>query len=292
VHEHCLDENTVIELAQGRLPGHARAEIDRHVDGCEACREMLAVVATLLVPARGEGAAALGEPSRPDAFAGEPTHSAHLTGPALEAGDRVAARFEVLRLLGSGGFGMVYLARDLDLGRHVAIKVMRTRTGAVLSPDEEKRFEKEARATARLNHPNIVTVHDFGSWRGQPYLVLEWLRGEALAQRLRRGPLTVVEAVGIGVQVARALAHAHAGGVLHLDLKPSNIFVGDDGHVKVLDFGLAQIDLTRTTAPDGRGHDSRTFGASSPSGGTPRTWRPSSGAEMRSTHARTSGRSA
>ncbi len=147
-------------------------------------------------------------------------------------------RFELVRELGRGGFGVVWEARDQELGRSVAFKAVRSGGKAGL---REERLLKEAEAAARLSHPNLVTLHDVGRAEQGPYLVLELLRGETLHDRIDRGLVPPREAVRIAAEVARALAHAHAAGVLHRDLKPSNVFLTEDGQVKVLDFGLARF---------------------------------------------------
>ena len=147
-------------------------------------------------------------------------------------GDRLG-RFEIVRELGRGGFGVVHEARDTDLGRHVAIKMLR------LSEHYRARFDDEATTAARLNHPNIVTLHDHGVHDGMPYLVLELLRGHTLRQRLADGPLPESQVRDLGIQLARALVHAHAAGVIHRDLKPENVFLRDDGLIKLLDFGVS-----------------------------------------------------
>ncbi len=165
----------------------------------------------------------------PDAQLGE------AWGTELHTG-MVVGRFELVRELGRGGFGVVWEARDRELGRSVALKAVWAGARAGL---REERLLREAEAAARLSHPNIVTLFDVGRAEQGPYLVLELLRGETLAERLDRGPLPVPEAVRVGLEVAKALAHAHAGGVVHRDLKPGNVFLCQDGRVKVLDFGLA-----------------------------------------------------
>ena len=160
----------------------------------------------------------------------------------LEPGDTVG-RFEILREIGRGGFGVVYEALDRELGRSVAFKTLRPiRSGHELSADW---ILKEAEAVARLDHPAIVTLHDVGRCESGPYLVEELLRGETLEQRLRAGPLPAHEAVAVGLELARGLAHAHGRGVLHRDLKPGNVFLTEDGRVKLLDFGLAHLLGTR-----------------------------------------------
>jgi len=151
--------------------------------------------------------------------------------------------YEILAPLGAGGMGEVYRARDTRLGREVAIKVL----PASFSKDGDRlrRFEQEARAASALNHPNILTIHDFGSEAGAPYVVTELLEGETLRERLARGAIPSRKAVELGVQIANGLAAAHEKGIVHRDLKPENLFVTADGRVKILDFGLAKL-----TRPD------------------------------------------
>jgi len=148
----------------------------------------------------------------------------------------VVGRFELVREIGRGGFGVVYEAWDRELGRAVAFKAVRA--GGRLDIREE-RLLREAEAAARLSHPNIVTLYDVGRSACGPYLILELLKGQTLALRLEQGPLPVLEALRIGVEVAKGLAHAHALGVVHRDLTPGNVFLNQDGQVKVLDLGMA-----------------------------------------------------
>jgi serine/threonine protein kinase/tetratricopeptide (TPR) repeat protein len=157
---------------------------------------------------------------------------------SLAPGTRLGP-YEVVAVLGAGGMGEVYRARDTRLGRDVAIKVLPAEFAA--DPDRLRRFEQEARAASALNHPNILVVHDIGSHEGAPYLVSELLEGESLRDRLRDGALPVRTAVDIAVQMAHGLAAAHEKGIVHRDLKPENVFVTRSGHVKILDFGLAKL---------------------------------------------------
>jgi tetratricopeptide (TPR) repeat protein len=157
----------------------------------------------------------------------------------LCAGARVG-RFELVRELGRGGFGVVYEARDAELGRRVAFKAIRPGDRA-RDPRSEELMRREATAVAQLQHPNIVTLFDAGRSDAGPFLIFELLRGETLAQRLARGRVSSHEALRVALAVSRALVHAHANGVLHRDLKPSNVFLTADGGVKVLDFGLAHV---------------------------------------------------
>ena len=154
---------------------------------------------------------------------------------ALYAGATVG-RFELVREVGRGGFGVVWEARDRELGRSVALKAVRAGAQAAL---REERLLREAEAAARLSHPNIVTLFDAGRTEQGPYLVLELLRGRTLEARTREGPMPVRDAVHVAVEVAKGLAHAHGQGVVHRDLKPANVFLCDDGQVKMLDLGLA-----------------------------------------------------
>ena len=154
--------------------------------------------------------------------------------PSLPPGT-VIGRFEIVRELGRGGFGVVYEARDRDLGRQVAVKVVRP--GRI--KEEAGKVSREAEVIARLAHPNLVTLHDVGQSDGRPFLVFELLRGRTLDLRIEEGPLPVQEAVHVATEVARGLAHAHAEGVIHRDLKPANVFITNKGQVKILDFGMA-----------------------------------------------------
>lgn len=156
----------------------------------------------------------------------------------LPAGTRLG-RYEISSLLGVGGMGEVYLARDMELGREVALKV--PPTAIQNDPHLRARFKREARAVAALNHPNIVTVHDFGESDGSLYIAFEFVRGETLEQRLSRGRLPLTDAVKFAVQIASGLRHAHDAGVVHRDLKPRNVMVTPDDRLKILDFGLGKF---------------------------------------------------
>lgn len=147
-------------------------------------------------------------------------------------------RYQILRELGRGGFGVVFEARDVELGRLVAVKTVRAHRH---DPQQIAMLRQEAEAAAQLNHPNIVTLHDAGLAEGAAFLVMERLHGETLEARLERGPLPPGEAVRIAAEVARGLAHAHGAGVLHRDLKPANVLLATDGGVKILDFGLSRL---------------------------------------------------
>jgi tetratricopeptide (TPR) repeat protein len=151
----------------------------------------------------------------------------------------VIGRFRLLREIGRGGFGVVYEAEDQELNRRIAFKAIRPGTAA--SGDRPEWLHREAEAVARLNHPSVVTLHDVGLCDSGPYLILELLKGEPLQARLARGPLPAPEALRIALAVAQGLAHAHREGVVHCDLTPGNVFLTEDGGVKILDFGLSRM---------------------------------------------------
>lgn len=157
---------------------------------------------------------------------------------ALKAGDRLG-RFEILGLVGAGGMGVVYRARDPELDRDVAVKVL---PGELADdPDRLHRFEREARAVGRLQHPNLLSIFDIGRDGETPYLVCELLEGGTLQERLSGRRLSGAEIVDLASQISRGLAAAHDAGIVHRDLKPSNLFITRDGLVKILDFGLAKV---------------------------------------------------
>jgi serine/threonine protein kinase/tetratricopeptide (TPR) repeat protein len=173
---------------------------------------------------------------------------------ALTAGTRLGS-YQIVAPLGSGGMGEVYRARDAKLERDVAVKVLPQHLTA--DADALARFEREAKAVAALSHPNILAIFDFGTHDGHVYAVTELLEGETLRGKLDGGPISQSQAVNWAQQIARGLSAAHSKGVIHRDLKPENVFVTKDGHVKILDFGLAkkaeQVS-EQTNAPTGSGH--------------------------------------
>ena len=174
----------------------------------------------------------------------------------LTAGTRLGP-YEILSPLGAGGMGEVYRARDRKLDRDVAVKVLPESVAA--DPDTLARFEREAKAVAALSHQNILAIHDFGNQDGIAYAVMELLEGETLRGKLDSGPIAQKQAVDYALQVAKGLSAAHEKGIVHRDLKPENLFVSKDGHLKILDFGLAKkTELVgpeeQTSAPTGSGH--------------------------------------
>ena len=156
---------------------------------------------------------------------------------ALTSGTRLGP-YEILSPIGKGGMGEVYKAKDTRLDRIVAIKVLPEHLAQ--SPERKERFEREAKAISQLNHPQICTLYDVGEQDGIDYLVMEYIEGETLAERLKRGPLPLDEALAYGIQIADGLEAAHRAGIVHRDLKPGNAMLTKSG-VKLLDFGLARV---------------------------------------------------
>jgi eukaryotic-like serine/threonine-protein kinase len=166
----------------------------------------------------------------------------------LSAGTRLGS-YEILAPLGAGGMGEVYRARDSLLKRDVAVKVLPAYCSR--DPERLRRFQIEAESAASLSHPNIVSIFHVGNDEGTHYIVTELLVGETLRERLRRGRLGLREVLDFGFQVARGLAAAHAVGIVHRDLKPENLFIAKDGHIKILDFGLAKLEPAKAASADG-----------------------------------------
>ncbi|GAC1316684.1 MAG: hypothetical protein NVSMB12_13740 [Acidimicrobiales bacterium] len=163
-----------------------------------------------------------------------------MDGSETLAGLVVADRYRLAERIGVGGMAEVRRADDLRLGRPVAVKFLDPHLAA--QPDLRRRFEDEARAAARLNHPSVVQVFDSGEWEGRPFLVMELLSGRTLADEMAGGPLPVDRVRGAAADVLSALGAAHAAGVLHRDVKPANLLIGADGAVKIADFGIAKAD--------------------------------------------------
>jgi serine/threonine protein kinase/dipeptidyl aminopeptidase/acylaminoacyl peptidase len=168
---------------------------------------------------------------------GSPLSSIAERAPALKPGDKLG-NFEIVAMIGRGGMGEVYRARDPRLKREVAIKTLPP--GLSADRDRITRFEREGRAASALNHPNIVSVFDIGTERGLSFIVSELVDGETLARAIQRGPLPLRKLIEVSTQICDGLAAAHAAGVIHRDLKPGNIMLTRDGRVKILDFGLAR----------------------------------------------------
>lgn len=219
----CPDENELLEWEQGRLSADALARLEAHLDGCAGCS---AVVAGLR---GGGGLPAEGlEPMAPLGPAGTP-------GPGARVG-----RYVLLRHVGEGGMGVVFAAYDPDLNREVALKLLKP--GAVADADGRGRLVREAQALARLSHPNVVIVHDVGQDGDTVFLAMELVRGRTLRHWLEEAPRPWREVLSRFLLAGHGLAAAHAVGLVHRDFKPDNVLLGDDGQVRVTDFGLARAE--------------------------------------------------
>jgi serine/threonine protein kinase len=166
---------------------------------------------------------------------------------------REIGHYKIVRKIGAGGMGEVYLAEDMKLRRKVALKLLPA--AFTQNRDLVKRFRREARAASALNHPNIITIHEIGELNGLHFIATEYIEGETLRERLMREPLSLNDVIDISVQITGALVAAHQEGIIHRDIKPENIMLRPDGYVKILDFGLAKLteqktlmDITRLTS--------------------------------------------
>jgi tetratricopeptide (TPR) repeat protein/predicted Ser/Thr protein kinase len=220
----CLDENTVLELCEGSLDAARASAATVHLDACGACRRLVALVA-------GDGEGAADAPLAPGATLG---------------------RHVILEAVGAGAMGFVYAAYDPELHRKVALKLLRP--DLTLASGRERLF-REARAMARLAHPNVITVHDVGAVGDRVFIAMEFVDGGTLADWLARTPRTWREVLGALRQAGEGLAAAHQAGIVHRDFKPDNVLVGGDGRVRVTDFGLARAgeDEAATEGEDGGG---------------------------------------
>ncbi len=252
----CPDENELLEWEQGRLSADAVAGLEAHLDGCAAC---CAVVAGL----RGEEALSAEslEPVAPPA-----------PGPGARVG-----RYVLLRRVGEGGMGVVFAAYDPDLDREVALKLLKP--GAVADAEARGRLVREAQALARLSHPNVVIVHDVGQDGDTVFLAMELVRGRTLRHWLMEAPRPWREVLSRFLQAGQGLAAAHAVGLVHRDFKPDNVLLGDDGQVRVTDFGLARAEPAPLTPPgpwteEPRGRDTLTgVRQGTPAYMSPEQWR-------------------
>ena len=152
---------------------------------------------------------------------------------------RTLSHYKVLEEISRGGMGIVYKAMDMKLNREVALKVLPREL--VSDPERKRRFVQEAQAAAALKHPNIGVVYEIDDEDGVDFIAMELIEGEALADVVKRGALPVERVLHIGVQVIEGLAHAHEGGIVHRDVKPGNILMDKNGHIKIIDFGLAKL---------------------------------------------------
>jgi serine/threonine-protein kinase len=216
--EQCPSETRLSEYLEGMLEGEARDAIEKHIDACARCGQLVGAYAR----------AHLGQDDAP------PSVAAASLGIGATLG-----RYTIRDVLGMGGVGIVYLADDAQLGRKVALKLLiDTRRGE----RAHQRILREARALAQVSHPNVVAVHDAGFFGARPYLVMEYVPGLRLDVWMKDRRRTRHEVIEALLQVGEGLMAAHQAGLVHRDVKPANVIVGDDGRVRVVDFGLVRFD--------------------------------------------------
>jgi Protein kinase domain/Tetratricopeptide repeat len=218
----CPTETELTEFAQGRSVGDARARTETHVATCAACRTRVSGLARV----SGETAFAVTAP----AFSPRPSVSQLSTG-------EVIGRYRIVRELGSGAMGTVYAAHDPDIDRPVALKLIRVDSD---DPERRARVLREAKAIARVTHPDVITVHDVGTHGEAIFIAMELVEGGTLTEWLAMKDRTPQEILQVFLRAGRALAKAHEVGLVHRDFKPDNVLVGRDGRVRVTDFGLAR----------------------------------------------------
>jgi serine/threonine protein kinase len=242
----CPDRAALAGFVTGNLPGEAFDRLARHVERCPACESALG---TLDDPAdpfltsvrRAAGDEAIAIPPVPGELLAAARSSC-----GVPRGPRSIGKFDLLEELGLGAFGHVFRARDTELGRTVAIKLLRA--GRLASREDLDRFMREARSAARLQHPGLVALFETGETdEGMVYLVEEFVQGETLTARLKAGRLGFRQAAELTAAVADALDYAHRHGVIHRDVKPSNIQLDADGRPHLMDFGLAKQETDETS---------------------------------------------
>jgi tetratricopeptide (TPR) repeat protein len=244
----CPSDETLAALLQGRLSASEREQTHAHIAGCASCQALVA---------------ALGRGQTPHASDGDVDTGDRFAGPALSAGQRVD-RFFLLNPVGAGGMGVVWAAYDPRLDRRIALKFLHR-----LGPAD--RLAREAKALARVSHPNVVAVHDVVAEGERIYLAQELVPGVDGATWLAQKPRTAGEILAVYLQAGRGLAAAHAASVIHRDFKPANVLVGDDGRARVADFGLAMEQGAGEPSPASKAASSGTTGALM---GTPRYMSP------------------
>jgi tRNA A-37 threonylcarbamoyl transferase component Bud32/tetratricopeptide (TPR) repeat protein len=224
----CLDDNQVVAFIDGELPEEARAAVEQHLAECANCRRLMAGA---VPPSPDSSTLADGRPKGP-------VEDLYQPGTQL-------SRYVIERVIGAGGMGVVYAARDPELDRKVAIKLLREqRIDGARGEAFKTRLVREARAMAQLTHPNVVTVFDVGTLGDRVFIVMELVAGSTLRGWLEQTPRSRREVLSVFRRIGEGLAAAHSAGIVHRDVKPENVLVADDGRVLVTDFGLARSALS------------------------------------------------
>jgi len=238
----CLGENTLAAFAEGRLEGDARRAVEEHVADCPDCRAILATAAGVaFVPSPPSGA------PWTDDIASEP----------LSPGTRVG-RYVIEALIGHGAMGTVYAAHDPDLDRKVAVKLLRAESLSDAARQRMRaRLLREAKAMARLSHPEVITVYDVGTFGDQLFVAMEHVDGSTLRHWRAAQHRSYAEIMAVYERAGSGLAAAHEAGLVHRDFKPDNVLIGRDGRVRVMDFGLARSEDSGETPPGAPASDDR-----------------------------------
>jgi hypothetical protein len=228
----CLDDDDILGFVEGRLPDTSWDLVNQHIARCDACRSLVAETAKYFADRSADSGSltTVAELPRP--------RPAQRSGEVAE-GQRIG-RYVVQRVLGAGGMGVVYLAHDVDLHRNVALKLLRPDPQSDERLDEARsRLLREAQAMAQVSHPNVVAIHDVGRFEEQVFLAMEYVSRGTLLGYLHESARPWREVTELCLQAGRGLAAAHAANLVHRDFKPANVLVGEDGRVRVTDFGLA-----------------------------------------------------
>jgi len=237
----CPPADTLTRFVEDKLSPAERLAIENHVDECDDCRATVAMLArAAAAERRSSGDIETQGTDAPEALADTALASGSEPAPSrphLQPGAKLG-RYVVNGTLGKGGMGVVYAARDPDLDREVAIKLLRPELARV-DADAAQRIAREAQAMARIAHPNVVAVHDVGAVDGQVFVAMERVTGKSLRAWLAAEPRSVAEILEVFIAAGRGLIAAHDAGIVHRDFKPDNVLVGDDGRARVTDFGLA-----------------------------------------------------
>ncbi|HTR55322.1 MAG TPA: serine/threonine-protein kinase [Kofleriaceae bacterium] len=231
----CLDAAAVQGYVSGRLAADERAAAEAHVDACDACRKLVAALAMT-------NADAATPPTANDSPA-----ALRRSAPELGA---LIDRYQLIEFLGHGGMGIVYKAHDPQLKRDVAIKLLRAEASDLASEQLQARMLREAQAMAQIAHPNVIAVFDVGTWDGEVFIAMELASAGTLRGWCKRR--ASAEIIAAFVAAGRGLAAAHAAGLVHRDFKPDNVLVGNDGRVRVTDFGLARSHEPTVETPSPR----------------------------------------
>jgi tetratricopeptide (TPR) repeat protein len=227
----CLDVDTIVAFVEARITPDGVAATEAHVRTCASCRERLALAVAAAPMSRA------GAPAEPGAAAPAPSPSGPAPFTPLARGTAIG-RYTVLELLGRGGMGEVYAAYDPELDRKIALKILHAGGGG--DARGRSRLLREAKAIAKLRHPNVVVVHDAGTIDDRVFLAMEHVDGLTLGAWLAERPRARAEILTVFIAAGRGLGAAHAAGLVHRDFKPQNVMVGRDGDVRVMDFGLAR----------------------------------------------------